>query len=331
MKLDEAFRHLKSGFESGRPAQAIVVSGAPRAEGQALAEMVLEVMYCTMEKKGCGHCRSCEQVKKHTHPDILWIEPQKKSRKISIEQVRVLQSRMSQTSYFNGWKACVLVGADRLGVEASNAFLKTLEEPSGKSIFFLLTDSPQFLLSTIVSRCQRITLSADQNRLPSCWHEPLFDILTEIRPEGKSATLSRDAGDSEHAVAAFARADRIVRLLQEVYQAAKAEESELASSGALEEDNETLDARINSRYREMRTEIVRSILSWYRDILLLLCGAEDALIYNEKYLNIVRKKAESLTYRQALNNVAIVEAMNRQLEKHLPEGSVLSFGFSRLK
>lgn len=330
MKLEEAFDNIRRGFESGRPAQAYIISGAPRAEGQDLAEMVLTLVCCTAEKKPCGVCRSCEQVKKHTHPDIMWIEPQKKSRKISIEQVRDLQGRIFQTSFFSGWKICVLVGADRLGIEASNAFLKTLEEPPGKSLFFLLTDSPQFLLSTIISRCQRVTLSGDQSRLPDSRRKTLYSIFTDSRYEGNIAELSRVAGGSESVIASFSRADRLVRLLKEVKESVKAEEYEIVADGELDEENETLDARVNSRYREMRMEIMRFLLLWYRDILLLLCGADDNLVYNDRHLVFMKEKTKGMTYRQALHNVAVVEAMNRQLERNMPEGAVMGFGFSRL-
>lgn len=316
MKPDEAFKHLKHSFESGRLAQAYLVVGTPRAGGQALAERVLGLVYCIAAEKPCGDCRACGQVKRHTHPDILWVEPQKKSRKISIEQVRDLQRRIFQTSFSGGWKACVLVGTDRLGPEASNAFLKTLEEPPAKSIFFLLTDSPQFLLTTIVSRCQRITLSGDRVSLPNAWRERLVGVLTQAGPDST--------------VTAFARADRLVQFLKEIKKTIEAEESQMASAGALDERDDTLEARINSRYREVRTGIMRYVLLWYRDILLLLCGTDDDFVFNDDCLDLMKKKVGGLTLTQALRNIQALEAMNSQLERNLPEEPVLSLGFSRL-
>lgn len=316
MKLDEAFDNFRRGFESDRLAQAYIIVGLTHGDGRDLVEKALGLIFCTATEKLCGLCRSCRQVEDHTHPDILWVEPQMKSRKISIEQVRNLQRRVFYTSFSGGWKACVLVCADRLGAEASNAFLKTLEEPPGKSIFFLLTDSPQFLLPTIVSRCQCITVSGDESRLPDVWRESIVDILTDSGPD--------------NIVAAFARSDRLVRLLKEIKNAAQEEESAIAAARALDEDDGTLNARTNSRYREIRTGIMRFVLLWYRDILLLVCGADDNVVCNISYLDFMKEKVNGMTYRQAFRNVAFVEAMNHQLERNLPEGPVLSSGFCRL-
>ena len=90
MKTAEAFDLLKNGFECGRLAQAYIVVGPPRGAGRKLAEKVLQLLYCTSDDKPCGTCRECIQAAEHTHPDLLWVEPQKKSRRISIEQINVL-------------------------------------------------------------------------------------------------------------------------------------------------------------------------------------------------------------------------------------------------
>ena len=56
------------------------------------------------------------------------------------------------------FKVGVIAAADRMNLQAANAFLKTLEEPPGKSILVLLTTAPQRLLETILSRCLRQVL-----------------------------------------------------------------------------------------------------------------------------------------------------------------------------
>ena len=68
-------------------------------------------------------------------------------------------------------------------------------------------------------------------------------------------------------------------LLKEVKLAAREHEMELAEEGITDEEDDTLDARIEARYRELRAEVLRALLSWYRDILVLLCGGESSLVY----------------------------------------------------
>lgn len=321
MRPEEAIQNLRHAFEADRLAQAYVIVGSPREEGQALTEKVLELIFCAEKTKPCGVCRGCRDVKEHTHPDVLWVEPQKKSRKISIEQIRDLQKQVFQTSYTGGWKACILMGADRIGEQAANAFLKTLEEPPRKCIFFLLTDSPQMLLSTVISRCQTIDVASGKLSLPTEWRSRIVDVLSRDRMivPGKRSNI-----------AGFAMGESLNGFLEEIEKALEKEEMELADEGALDEEDDTLEARVSSRYREARAGIMRAILLWHRDVLMLVCGMDAGLVFGDDALSSLKNSAKNLSYRAALRNVQIVEEMNRQLERNLQESTVLDFGFSRL-
>ena len=345
MTVEEALRSFGHSVESGRVAQGYVIVGPPRGEAMAFAKQALQLIFCEARrpepsgrgvraepsvapsevegakegeggKEPCGECRNCRKVQEQAHPDILWVEPEKKSRAISIEQVRDLQRMIYQTSFAGSWKACVMTAADRMGDPAANAFLKTLEEPPARSVFFLLTDSPQSLLPTIVSRCQRVVVAGDPARLPDAWRQALLAVLAE----------SSGAG----ALAAFSRADRVDKILKEMKKQAEIEETEAAAAGGQEIDDETLDARVNARYREMRTGMMQFLLRWYRDLLMVVCEMDDSLVHHRDSLDLLRKKARSAPYRQALRNVATIEAMNRQFEGNIPESSVLGLGFCRL-
>jgi DNA polymerase-3 subunit delta' len=307
---------MRRGCEAEHLAHAYVVAGVLRGEARELAEKALSLVFCSSARRPCGTCRGCASVRDRTHPDVLWVEPQKRSRRISIEQVRSLQSRMSQTSFAGGWKACVIVGADRLSDEAANAFLKTLEEPAPRSLFLLLTDGPQFLLPTIASRCHPILLRTDEDTLEDAWRGRLLGILAEE--------------ERGLAVQAFARADRVQRLLKDIKEAAEAEIRESSAEEAEDEDADTRDARASARYREMRSALLRCMLLWYRDVLLLVCGGDERLVRNTASLESLRAKSRALSYRQALRNVETVLAMNRQLESNIAESAVLGHGFCLL-
>ncbi len=321
MRVDEALACLDGALETGRLAQGFIIEGPIRGEATELAVRFLMRLYCETEGKACGECRGCRQVAERTHPDIHWIEPQKKSRQVSVEQVRELQARMVQTSFAGGWKAGVIVGADRLNPSAGNAFLKILEEPPGQSLFLLLSDAPQFLLPTIVSRCQRLSVGQDELRLPEVWRDQLVELLLE-RGDGR-------IGGGRIVAVEHSRA-RMEALLKAVKQTAAEHETELAEAESTEEEDDTLDARIEARYRELRAEVLRALLSWYRDILLLLCGGASSLVYFSDQLEILVERAGGLSYAQAMANVAAIEDMNRKLEQNLPESLVLADTFHRL-
>jgi DNA polymerase-3 subunit delta' len=325
MKVDEALACLDGARQAGRLAQGYVVEGPLRGEGMELAVRLLSLLFCEMSETAgapCGHCRGCRQVTEHTHPDILWLEPQKKSRQISVDQIRDLQSRMYQTSYGGGWKAAVIVGADRLNLSAGNAFLKVLEEPPGQCLFLLLSEAPQFLLPTILSRCQRLSVGRDELRLPETWRHQLVELLVE-NGDGRV--------EGARIVAIERSTARLEALLKEVKKAAALHEGELAEAESTEESDETLEARIAARYRELRSGVLRALLSWQRDILLLLCGGAPSLVYFAEQLEVLTARAGTLSYPQAMANVVAIETMNRKLEQNLPERLVIADTFHRLR
>lgn len=314
-----AFEGLRQAWEAGRTAHAYLLVGSPGGDALAFAESFLQMLFCQGKKKPCGACPECVRVKNHAHPDILWIEPESKSRRISIEQIREdLAPRILQTSYGGGWKAGVLLHADRLTEPAANAFLKMLEEPPGSSLLLLVTDSAQHLLPTIISRCQRIVLSDRRDDEAGAWYEPLLAVLCE--------------GPPKSAAQATAQAGRLKALLDEIKKKVEAEEEERAQTEAearpdgTKEEKDTFDARVSARVNAVRADIMRCMLLWRRDVLLTVLEANESVLHYRDHTAVIRKQAARLTYGQALRQVTAVEDMVRQLEKNLPDETVLLAG-----
>ncbi len=94
-----------------------------------------------------------------TDPDLFIIAPRiaEDETKIYIEDIRDLKTFLSLRPYYGPYQLVIVDDAHRLTPEASNAFLKLLEEPTGKVIFALITSQPQELLPTISSRGQHIS------------------------------------------------------------------------------------------------------------------------------------------------------------------------------
>lgn len=313
-----SFRH---GVESGRLAQAYLVVGNPRAEAREFAEQALATLYCGAPKgRPCGACDGCRQADGHTHPDLLWIEPQKRSRTIQKEQIQAIQQAIFQTSFAGGWKSVVLVSADRLSDYASNRLLKTLEEPAGKSIFFLLTDVPEALLPTVVSRCQRVALNAGAENDPA-YRALVVEVMRSHAGRGVLGAIAR----------ARLLTDTLKRIRkeQEAAENDEAEGEEIPPELREDLENRRL-ARIEARCREIRASILRWLLFWQRDALICLNGGADRQLYFPEEAALMRKTADGLTWKQALDNIRAVEEMKSQLEQHLPEPMVFERGFIRL-
>ncbi len=313
MTLGEAFDCVRDAYFRGRLANGYLIVAPPRAEGTELAIKIMQLLFCESEHPPCGECIRCRHVHDRTEPDIHWVFPEKKSRVISVDQIRdTIVSQMSQTSFGGGWKVGVITGADRLNTAAANAFLKTLEEPTEKTLFLLLSDLPQELLPTIVSRCQRINLNAPQTPAEP-WHSRLLEII--------SGPYFRTPGER------MASAGLISSVLGEIkIQAEQTVKGELREQEKLiEESKNVIEARVESLYREHRQVLPVTLTQWFRDLLVLRSSGDDSLINYRSHLEILRERAQRLTLAQALDNMIRLEEFTAKLKLNVPEESVVSY------
>lgn len=127
------------------------------------AEMLAAGLLCEQpDAQGiaCGACKQCKLLEAETHSDLRVLTPEDDSVSIKIEAIRNLVDFISQTSLQGGLKVVILHPAEALTRGAANALLKTLEEPTEKSLILLVSHSAGQLLPTIRSRCQLIDFSA---------------------------------------------------------------------------------------------------------------------------------------------------------------------------
>jgi DNA polymerase-3 subunit delta' len=151
---------LAASIEKGRMAHAYLFSG-PRGAGKfSLAREFAKALLCESPINGdsCEKCASCRKIESGNHPDFTFAGG-RDDPAIKIEAMRELM-RLSAFQPFEAQrKICVIPDAERMTDEAQNAFLKTLEEPPGKTIFLLTSSGSGDLLETIISRCQKVRLS----------------------------------------------------------------------------------------------------------------------------------------------------------------------------
>lgn len=316
MTFDETFQMVKRALDAGRPAHGYLIVGSVRGHGMDLAIRIIRTLFCSAEEKPCGVCASCRRVGERTEPDVHWIFPEMKSRVISVDQMREkLLAEISQTSFVGGWKVGVLVGADRLNDASANAFLKTLEEPPEKTLFLLLTDAPQQLLPTIISRCQRIDLDAFRE-LGEPW---LGTLLSTLSSSYYKTAIER-----------MVMSCQLTKLLEEIKEKAEVWVKEEATTDAkVDEDDDVFNAKVSARYREMRMDFLITLSRWYRDLFIVKVGGE-ALIHFKDKANLLKERAERLTLAQTLYNVNAVEELARQFDRNLNEETVLAYAVDRI-
>src|ERR1017187_4729031 len=177
---------LHRSLQRGRLAHAYLFAG-PRGSGkEAVARTLAKALNCTeKDHDSCDHCESCRRIDEGAHPDVYWVRPESKSRRIQGEQMGDFMKAVNLRSSMGGVKVGIVVDADCLGEEASNAFLKTLEEPPAQTVIVLLTADPQRLLPTILSRCLRISFGPIATVARSTYGMKLLPVLAKFSATGE--------------------------------------------------------------------------------------------------------------------------------------------------
>lgn len=104
----------------------------------------------------CDCCAACVQIASGVHPDFTRVMRPKNRTDVLIEQVRELIAQLWIRPARGATKVAILNDAETLNIPAQNALLKTLEEPPGHAIIFLITQSEHALLDTIRSRLRPV-------------------------------------------------------------------------------------------------------------------------------------------------------------------------------
>ncbi|MFT5206894.1 MAG: DNA polymerase-3 subunit delta' [Candidatus Omnitrophota bacterium] len=142
---------------NGNAPHALCFSG-PDGVGKRQCGLALTQGLLCMDKqdKPCGICQGCRNISDLSHPDLYIVEPDGKSRTIKISQIKAIKKELVMKPIAGLVRVALIDEADRMNPEAQNALLKMLEEPPAYVYFILVTAYPQKLLTTVLSRCQRL-------------------------------------------------------------------------------------------------------------------------------------------------------------------------------
>lgn len=153
---------LRQGIKQGRVAHSYLFCG-PRGTGKTTTARVLaKAVNCLAHQDGdpCNACAICKSVNEGRFLDIIELDAASNR---GIDEIRDIRDKVNFAAVQGRRKVYILDEAHMLTDQASNAFLKTLEEPPAHVIFVLCTTEAHRILPTIVSRCQRL----DFRRLPA--------------------------------------------------------------------------------------------------------------------------------------------------------------------
>ncbi|RAJ98876.1 hypothetical protein [Aliidiomarina maris] len=154
--LRQCWQQIMQSAQQQRLAHGIALPWQPELGSDKLITQLSHWALCQQREhsmQACGHCKSCTLLASGHHPDFIRFGEQA-SDSIGVDDVRHLQQKLQQSSHQGGRKVAVLANAHMLTVAASNALLKTLEEPPGDVLIIIAPARWQSLLPTIRSRLQ---------------------------------------------------------------------------------------------------------------------------------------------------------------------------------
>jgi len=170
--LSEHWSFFLRRLEQNRLAHALMIEGPAGSGKQALADAMVAKLLCSEdEPEACGHCRSCTLLVGGAHPDRFDVHFEKDSTVIKVDQIRALIASLNLTSFVSARKVACIHPADGMNIAASNALLKSLEEPVGDAVLILVCSIPARLPITIRSRCQSVVVSQPDKQVVLDWLE----------------------------------------------------------------------------------------------------------------------------------------------------------------
>jgi DNA polymerase-3 subunit delta' len=306
---DAALDYLRRAHEQNRIGHAYLISGPP----------------------GSGKRRFVNEIARLVNPSngeqIHIAEPESKSRRIVVDQVRALEHSLQMRSANGRRKIAAIIDADRLQPQAANAFLKTLEEPPNDSLLLLVTALPEALPDTILSRCISIPLAAPDEKTITREESELVQVLN-------SATQTKSGVQRAYQlVQAFQRLLAGVReqILEQNATALKAEEVRYKNTtdGAwLDEREDYYKALTESEYVRRRARLLEIIYTWWSDVLRAKSSIERTEIPEMR--THTAKIAEQLSARDILRRIRRVEELRDHLGRNIQEALAIEVAFLSL-
>jgi DNA polymerase-3 subunit delta' len=177
---EAALERLNDARRAGRLAHAYLLTGPVGSGKSWLAERLAALLLeCTPERVVA-------------HPDLRVVQPESKSRRIVIDQIRELEHAIQRKPLIASSKVAIIHDAERMQPQAANAFLKTLEEPPPGSLIVLLSTVPEAILETVLSRCVETALRPEAKQESTSEEQAILSalkecLITEERPGAAAA------------------------------------------------------------------------------------------------------------------------------------------------
>lgn len=311
---------LRRMLERGRVPSALLFSGEEGIGKKLFAVEIAKALNCRSLRgiEACDRCPSCVRISVFNYPEskdpddlkrIIWtnhpdvglvVPPGRVHR---VDQMRDIEREANYRPFEGATRVFLVDDAHKLNDAASNALLKTLEEPPPTSLVILITSHPAALLPTIRSRCQSIRFSPltaaeiEQHLLMNKLTTPEEARLRARFASGSlGLALTGDVGDY--------REQRSFMLQVLSVLALKAGRAELLRAA------EELNAAHNKDSYESSLDLLEALI---RDALMLSLGVSEKQLINKDLVPQLGKIAQKVDSRRARAWISKIEELREQL------------------
>jgi DNA polymerase-3 subunit delta' len=300
----------------GEVRHAYLFCGPPGLGRRTLALRLAQALNCTKPIAAgipCGICRDCKQIEEMRHPDLNIIQAMdedgisKENGTLKVDQVRAVQHALSLKPFQAKYRVALFLRFQEANDNAANALLKTLEEAPAHAILLLTADTPEQLLPTIVSRCEILRLRA----------LPISAIESNLLDRGVEAERARLLAHISGGRPGYAR-----RLVDDMTLLEKREErlNDLQTLLPAPRVEKFSYADKLSKDKESMRQAIVIWLSYWRDVMLRVAGAETPLINVDRNMEIefLAGRLDLSTARRVVSDLeSALEKMDKNVNSRL--------------
>ena len=342
--LGAAVNAAATGQDNQEMTHAWIFTGPPGSGRSSAAIAFAQALVC--KANGCGACNDCITAKSGAHPDVELLRSEGLS--IKIDEVRELLTRTAWAPSMGGWRVVIMEDADRLTESAANALLKAIEEPGLRTVWLLCAPTLHDILPTIRSRCRHIQLHTPSNDDVANFlvvkHQVsprMADFAARVSQGhiGRARHLAtnetvRNRRNSILAIpaqinsisSAYAAAAKLVELANEestaITEQLDEKEYEALSTAlgkgggkALKELEKEQKSRATRITRDTLDGALLDLVTFYRDVMLVQAGHDDALI-NSELADSIKRMANATAANKTLAKIDAIMRARENLQRN---------------
>jgi len=289
----------------GQVRHAYLFAGPDGVGKRTLALRFAQALCCeTIPAPGeaCGTCRACRLMADQVHPDLHIVESEQVGAALKVEQIRDLQRKLALAPYEARWRIALMLRFHEATDSASNALLKTLEEPSAKVVMLLTARTVDELLPTIVSRCEVLRLRC----------LPANELESELNKRGETTDRAKLL-----AAVAAGRPGWALRVSEDPEWLSRREQQLDDLAELLEMTRAERFARAESMAKDKHSlyRLLETWLALWRDAALISLGTEASLINPDRVSDLDRIRSQG-EMGDLLNALRATERTLNALERN---------------